>query len=284
VTLQLTKSEKKVLVFFVILIPLIFAFLYFNYLNPLMTNVKSKELQLDSNQQVYNAVLNEKSGIQETIVEKTELLQKRLPVKPLIDHFILDLEKAELLSDSVITQMDFSADEAEEGTTSIGDAINGGSGLNENNYDSESQKTLAEGNNSTPIAKLPVNLTIQSPSYFSLEKFLVTIESLERIITVESISFSGQPEQQQAVEPNSSFVQPEQQETVESNILSGQSEQQQAVEQNSFSGQPFQRQAITPITYQVSLSLYYMPTLVDLQNELPKIETGEPANKINPLK
>ncbi|HYK74641.1 MAG TPA: type 4a pilus biogenesis protein PilO, partial [Pseudoneobacillus sp.] len=187
-------------------------------------------------------VQKQKSGLQGTIDENTEFLQKRLPVKPLLEQFILDLEKAEIFSDSLIQQMNFGATGDEETNSTMDQAL----GLSyKRNDGTEVSAEAVEGEVAEPlpsgVVKIPVNLSIQSPSYFDLEKFLDTIENLDRIVTVESINFSGQPE-----------------------ITELQQEQQ-------------------PITYQVTLSLYYLPGLVDLQNELPQIETGEPANKSNPL-
>jgi type IV pilus assembly protein PilO len=236
VNLQLNKREKKILFFVIILIPLVFSLLYFNYLRPKISVLKTKEQQLASNQQLYNAVLEQKNDLQETIEENTEFLQERLPVQPLIDQFILDLEKAELLSNSIILQIGFGGEsQTGEGTNSPEDSVTDGLEVNNDsvNTDPQTGETL-----STPVSTIPVSLTVESPTYFDLEQFLHTLENLERIVTVESISFSGQSEQQ---------------------VPSA------------------------PINYQVSLSLYYMPGLDDLQNELPKIETGDPANKKNPL-
>jgi type IV pilus assembly protein PilO len=236
VNLQLNKREKKILFFVIILIPLVFSLLYFNYLRPKISVLKTKEQQLASNQQLYNAVLEQKNDLQEIIEENTEFLQERLPVQPLIDQFILDLEKAELLSNSIILQIGFGGEsQTGEGTNSPEDSVTDEFEVNNDsvNTDPQTGETL-----STPVSTIPVSLTVESPTYFDLEQFLHTLENLERIVTVESISFSGQSEQQVSS---------------------------------------------APINYQVSLSLYYMPGLDDLQNELPKIETGDPANKKNPL-
>ncbi|MFD2446223.1 type 4a pilus biogenesis protein PilO [Bacillus sp. CGMCC 1.16607] len=236
-TLQLNKKEKKILLFLFILIPLLLSLLYFNYVQPLKANVKTKRQQLHANEKLYAAVIDQKGGLQGTIEENTEYLQKRLPVKPLIDQFILDLEKAEILSNSTIVQMGFNSKNEDE-TTALEDvaALNNQQAKNTEQVDPVQEETLPGG-----IVKLPVDLLIESPSYYDLEKFLDTVEKLDRIVTVESVNFSGQPE-----------------------ITELQEEPQ-------------------TIKYQVSLSIYYLPGLADLQKELPKIESGEPANKKNPL-
>ncbi len=42
-------------------------------------------------------------------------------------------------------------------------------------------------------------------------------------------------------------------------------------------------QSEQPIRYQVKIAAFYMPSLVDLIDQLPKMETPEPANKKTPL-
>jgi type IV pilus assembly protein PilO len=238
-TLQINDKEKKILIFSTLIIILMFTLVYFNYIQPLMTEVDSKQRELNSAQQLYDAVLNQKDGIGEIIEENTEMLQKRLPVKPLIDQFILDLEKAEILSDSLILQMGFASSAGEEVTSALEAAANLNYSIGENSESEEGaavSETLPSG-----IVKIPITLVIESPSYYHLEKFLQTLENLDRIVSVESINFSGQPEITELL----------------------------ATTEN--------------INYNVSLSVYYMPGLIDLEKELPKVETGEPANKKNPL-
>ncbi|WP_442595249.1 type 4a pilus biogenesis protein PilO [Neobacillus sp. D3-1R] len=241
-TLQLNKKEKKMVLFIFIIIPLLFIMLYFNYLQPLMADVDSRQQQLKANEKLYETVQKQKSGLKGSIEENTEFLQQRLPVKPLMDQFILDLEKAEILSNSLIQSMSFGSKGEDETNSTMDQALgltyqrNDGTEVTEDAAESEISETLPSG-----IVKIPVNLSIKSPSYFELEKFLDTVENLDRIVMVESINFSSQPE-----------------------ITDLQQEQ-------------------VPLIYQVTLSLYYLPGLVDLQKELPQIETGEPANKRNPL-
>lgn len=237
--LHLSKKEKKVLLFGTVLILLLLLLLYLNFIQPLLSEVQSKTKQLESNQQLYQSILSQKTVEEDTVVENSQYLQKRLPVQPLTNQFILDLEKAETISNSLILQMNFESGKTEENTTA------GDVSLTEQPEGATSQASTPEGESPIPlptgIEKLKVNLVIQSKSYFGLETFLETIENLDRIVTIESISFSGNPE-----------------------ITS-------------------LEQANQTLTYQVSLSLYYMPGLGDLQNELPKVDSGEPGNKSNPL-
>jgi type IV pilus assembly protein PilO len=234
VTLQFSKNEKKIFLFGILISILIYLFVYFNFLQPLKTNLKSLDNQYKMAEQSYESVINQKTDVKETVIENSQYLQKRLPVEPLLNQFILDLEKAETMSNSLITNMSFGT--GNEGNQSNVDEEGQTLEQNEANTDLTNESVQPAG-----IEKITVNLLIQSPSYFDLEKFIDTIENLERIVTVESINFSGSSE------------------------VTSLGELQQ------------------PLNYQVSLTLYYMPGLEDLQKDLPKIDSGEPASKRNPL-
>jgi type IV pilus assembly protein PilO len=235
-TLQLSKNEKKILLFGLLVILLIFVFVYFQYLHPLKTTVQHKENQFHSAQQSYQAILSQQTEDTDTVVENSQFLQKRLPVEPLLNQFILDLEKAETMSNSLILNMGFGVQMSEEETDSNFDV--------QQQSETTSSEVTTDNAQPTGINKISVTLSIQSPSYFDLERFIETIENLDRIVTVDSINFSGASE-------------------VTSINQVGQSNQ--------------------PLNYQVLLTVYYMPVLEDLQNELPKVESGEPANKRNPF-
>ena len=43
----------------------------------------------------------------------------------------------------------------------------------------------------TGLKKLTVSLSVESPTYEDLEKFIETLESLKRIVVVESINYTG---------------------------------------------------------------------------------------------
>ncbi|MHC0037478.1 hypothetical protein [Pseudoneobacillus sp. C159] len=237
-TLQFSKNEKKILLFGFLVIILLFVFVYFQYLQPLKTVVQTKKNQLDTVEQSYQALINQHTEATDTVVENSQFLQKRLPVDPLLNQFILDLEKAETMSNSLILNMGFGEEKKEDETES-----NTILGISQQQETTNSE-VITDTAQPTGIQKLSVALTIQSPSYFDLEKFIETIESLDRIVTVESINFSGSPE-------------------VNSLGQADQSNQS--------------------LNYQVELTIYYMPGLAELQNELPKVESGEPANKKNPF-
>lgn len=90
-------------------------------------------------------------------------LQKRVPVQPFVEQFLLDIEKAEVVSNSEVLSLTFQEGETVEGPP-------------------------------TPIQKLTVNISVRSPSYFALEQFIDVLERSKRIVSVDSLSFTGYEE------------------------------------------------------------------------------------------
>lgn len=90
-------------------------------------------------------------------------LQKRVPVQPFVEQFLLDIEKAEVVSNSEVLSLTFQEGENVEGPP-------------------------------TPIQKLTVNISVHSPSYFALEQFIDVLERSKRIVSVDSLSFTGYEE------------------------------------------------------------------------------------------
>ncbi|OSX55248.1 type 4a pilus biogenesis protein PilO [Anoxybacillus ayderensis] len=90
-------------------------------------------------------------------------LQKRVPVQPFVEQFLLDIEKAEVVSNSTVLSLTFQEGENVEGPP-------------------------------TPIQKLTVNISVRSPSYFALEQFIDVLERSKRIVSVDSLSFTGYEE------------------------------------------------------------------------------------------
>ncbi|AXM89622.1 pilus assembly protein PilO [Anoxybacillus ayderensis] len=90
-------------------------------------------------------------------------LQKRVPVQPFVEQFLLDIEKAEVVSNSEVLSLTFQEGENVEGPP-------------------------------TPIQKLTVNISVRSPSYFALEQFIDVLERSKRIVSVDSLSFTGYEE------------------------------------------------------------------------------------------
>lgn len=254
--LRLSKIDKIILFIGVLLLVLLIAFAQFIKLTPLKSDVSMKQQSLKTEQKLLEVVTQNKVDDTAKVVEDTRELQKKVPVKPLLEQFILDLEKAETVSNSVISSMSFSKDAdvtiaipdttTETNTTDQSNAATQETTTTEQSSATTQEATATTDQAAAPTAsnglkKLTVSLSVESPTYEDLEKFIQTLESLERIVVVESISYSGGEE-----------------------ITS-------------------LDQELEKLSYSLTISAYYLPTLDDLIAELPKIDAPAPANKTNPL-
>jgi type IV pilus assembly protein PilO len=241
--LSLSKKNKLILLFSALLFVLFIVFAQFILLAPLNTDLKLKEQTLETEQQLVDSMMQNQVVESAEVTEGTRELQKRVPVTPLQEQFILDLEKAENVSNSKISSMSFTIDvdviESNQAGTENTDTAESTQATDGTTTDPATQQNAHEASNG--LKKLTVSLSVESPTYEDLEKFIETLESLKRIVVVESINYTGGEE-----------------------ITSLEKEYE-------------------PLSYSLTISAYYLPNLDDLIAELPKIDAPAPANKKNPL-
>lgn len=240
-----SKKHKLILLVAILLILLLVVFAQFLKLSPLKSDLTSKEQTLASEQTLLESISQKKLDETKKVTEDTRELQKKVPVTPLQEQFILDLEKAENVSNSKISSMGFSKDVDVTLPTEPAPATENTEGTETPEVETV-QDSTAEQVAPAPasgLKKLTVNLNIESPTYEDIEIFISTLESLKRIVVVESINYTGKEE-----------------------ITSLDSEK-----------------GNEPLKYTLTVSAYYLPGLEDLIAELPKIDAPAPANKKNPL-
>jgi type IV pilus assembly protein PilO len=247
--LSLSKKNKLILLISTLLLVLAIVFAQFILLAPLKSDIKIKEQTLVTEQQLLDSITENKAEETVEVTEGTRELQKRVPVTPLQEQFILDLEKAENVSNSKISSMSFTIDadvtiDGNQAGTENSDTAESTPATDEIPTDGTTTDPATQQNApaaSNGLKKLTVSLSVESPTYEDLEKFIETLESLKRIVVVESINYTGGEE---------------------ITMLEKEDE---------------------PLSYSLTVSAYYLPTLNDLIAELPKIDAPAPANKKNPL-
>lgn len=240
-----------------LLLPILGLVLFYMFsVLPQKQEVERLEAQVSQNEDVIR-VLEEKENNKQAESFDTNALQRMVPVKPLVDQFILDLNQAELVSRSKIQQLDFvdevlnPAQYAEESTSE--ETSEDGQ---ENPPDVATEETSEDAPEAPPneigeaVAGLPegiqsvnVSMAMASDNYPSLRTFLKSIEGLPRMAMVSGLSFTGKPE---AVSLD------EGEETKE-------------------------------LLYTADVSTFYIPSLTDLAEQTPSIDYPEPADKENPL-
>jgi type IV pilus assembly protein PilO len=189
-TSRLGKKEKLLLFSGLLLILALIAFGYFIFIQPLRTTVQQKEMELETQQKLLDVIESREIESPGELVESSVNLQKQIPVEPLLEQFIIDLEMAETVSNSQILSVSFS-DEGAGGTegnqTPTTQPIDGTENTGITNEAQTFQRP--EG-----IKEISVDLSIESESYFDLEEFIDTLEKLDRIVEINSVNFSGPPE------------------------------------------------------------------------------------------
>ena len=243
--LSFSKKHKLILLVGILLIVLLVVFAQFFKLSPLKSDLETKEQTLATEKKLLESITQKKLDETKQVTEDTRELQKKVPVSALQEQFILDLEKAENVSNSKILSMGFSkdADVPMEPVTPSASETAETTEVPEVKTVQETQAEQAAPATTTGLKKLTVNLSVESPKYEDIEKFIATLESLKRIVVVESINYSGGEE--------ITTLDPE--------------------------------KVDEPLSYTLTVSAYYLPGLDDLIAELPKIDAPAPANKKNPL-
>ncbi len=244
---RLTKKETLIIsvIFLLVVAGILNSYLFI--ILPVQATLQTSEVELKQEEALLSTIEASVTNKQEQAFQGTMELQKKLPVEPLLEQFLLDLEKAEIISGSFITSMSFGEKGIEEATNLVEEYIQETQGIlagdtkETNDVKQTDQGRTAEGMIPEGVERLTVNLTVESPSYFELEAFLKALEDLRRITKIDELSFSGNEEVVTTDSP------PEK------------------------------------LTYTLTVSTFYYPKLEELRGQLPPLEVPNPSRKINPL-
>jgi type IV pilus assembly protein PilO len=217
----------------------------------LNNELKSKQAELKMANQQLTIIENKLSNITVETANSTMKLQKHIPVKRSVEQLMLEIEKAEVISNvqiSTIAMGSAGSDESIEAARQESNETQTQANENEPNttetastsvLDEETEKqavVLPSG-----IKKTPFTISGEAKNYFELEKFLESLQGLQRKITLDNLSFKG---------------------------LNEVTDNEQEMEK---------------ISFDLSISAFYFPKLEDLRKELPPIDTPEISNKKNPF-
>jgi type IV pilus assembly protein PilO len=248
VNLHLSKKQVWLFILAFFLFIGLFAGGYYLLLAPLNQKIDRKESELNMLNKETAIIESRLNQIKEETVLSTMELQKQVPVKRLLDQLLLDVEKAEIVSDTYISEIRLNGTEGDE---TIENPEDDSVEPTENQTDANSNEENKEENNETSssedatlpngIKKTTITIIGEADTYFEMEKFLDTLQSLQRIVKVESLSFTA-PEEIYKVD-----------------------------------------QERKPVEFEITIAAYYYPKLEDLQKELPPLDTPSISNKKNPF-
>lgn len=221
---------------------------YFEMLSPLHQKIEMVGTEIKQQETFLEKIKQPEQEAAPVSIENTYSLQEEVPVKPLVDQLMLQFEKAEVLSDSLILTMQFSDEEASEDGEE--ESRKEESSAGETEVDNEDGTVQNEDEiNVTPealpegVKKITAEMSVVSKDYEGLLKFLRTIEEFKRVTVIEAITFSGQDELTIA----SAETTPEQ------------------------------------LKYEVTIAAYYLPELTEYLKDLPRGDFPAPNGKENPL-
>lgn len=208
----------------------------------LVSPIKSEIERLESNvsmQKKFIDVLKQNQTESDIPVVSSTEIQKKIPVIPLVEQLLLEIEQAENVSGSEITSMSFS--ESDFTLAPTNEPIE--TTEEEETEAAELPITIDPAAITEGLRQVTVTISVQSPGYDELERFLSQIEHQTRITKVDSLSFTGK---QEAVSIN-------------------------------------QEDLDAPLDYTVTVSTFYMPVYPELAEDAPKVNFPTPSEKKNPL-
>lgn len=205
--LNMSKKEQLTVAAIAGFLVLFFAGVYFLVVQPLKTDLDTKKASLKTEEQLLVILQEKEKKTEEFTSASTTQMQFKIPVKPLVEQLILDFEKAETVSGSKILSMNF----AKDGEVSVPEQTDEEKAAGEASTDAAEQTANesetpsgTDGENSEAaqkpvsvlevpegVRKVTVQLSVESPGYEELEKFVAALEDLKRIAIVESIDYTG---------------------------------------------------------------------------------------------
>jgi type IV pilus assembly protein PilO len=157
------KKPLVIIIMASLVVGLLFFYVYSNVISPIEAENErlAKKLQLEK--QMLATISQQVSDTTKENMLHLKTSHDKVPAKANIGQFLLSLERAEVVSDSLILSMDIVERVVEE--------------------------DMEEG-----PEQITVTLSVVSPNYFSMQSFLTSIEENKRITTVDSLIFTGEDE------------------------------------------------------------------------------------------
>lgn len=223
---------------------------YYLMIQPLKQQVSQVHQEIQTEEKLL-AVIQQKDQKVDEVVRSTVQLQGKVPVAPLVDQILLRFDEAAIVTDSSIQAYAFN-DEDQSVESSLEERTKPKTFELQNPLERIEEQNQGE-TPSTDAAPLPqgikrvtANLSVASPNYVQLEQFLTRLEKQKRITTVQSLSFTGNPE-----------------------VLNVDDGDQLDLKKE--------------VSYQVQVSTFYAPELQELIKDLPYVKYPAPGKRTNPL-
>ncbi|RAP74743.1 hypothetical protein [Paenibacillus montanisoli] len=240
------QKRNAALALLFVLLGVAFAMTYSFVIHAPSKELEQTKQQLEQEKQLLAAV-DERLVKQQGELQSTLNLQRKLPVEPLIDQYLLDLEKVELLSGSQLQNIGISEGDAAalfanpNAAAAANVQTDTGGNQEAQGTTQEAQPQAEQTPDASAVKRLTFSLSVNTPDYSHMLKFVKKLEELQRVSKIDSFSFTGGQESAGAVPGGSGMK------------------------------------------FTVTVSTFYVSQMDELKNGLPWVEYPKPANKSNPL-
>jgi type IV pilus assembly protein PilO len=184
--LQFSKKEIFILISGMFMVLVLYFIITITYLNPLKESVLQKEQQLKTEKQLHAAYEKRLHAVPSGEIKSASELYKIIPKEPFTEQLILNFEKAEIVSESTITFMEFGEGNSADQKETAANPDNESDGSSSNDRNGEIVNSMPEG-----LQKTSVTLSVEAKGYEGLEKFIQVLEESKREVIIESIDFEG---------------------------------------------------------------------------------------------
>ncbi|MYL50196.1 hypothetical protein GLV98_11920 [Halobacillus litoralis] len=165
-------------------------------LAPYKEEVVEKEAALTQEQKILSAIENNQEGNEREQILTSRTIQQQLPVIPLMDQLLIGLDRAENASTSLINSMAISDSESSIPMIEPENEreANGVNNDEEENVDKDVVEAPVEDEAVELIEglhTLQLTVDVTSENYDEMISFMKEIQSLSRVIQIESIQFDA---------------------------------------------------------------------------------------------
>lgn len=181
--LHFSKGQLLFLFGFLLVVTLCLVYTYFSYFQ----TIELQKEQLQSDLKLQNALLSkakEETDAGQSDKSAASLLKEQLPTSPLVDQYMLDLEKAEGIAGLTIQNIVFQDTKQSLIVENEDD---------ETKTDNTKQNTTQQANASAPTV-IKWTVDVKFDVYEQLQAFLKELEKMNRLTTIQNIEFSGRSE------------------------------------------------------------------------------------------
>ncbi|MGJ9383071.1 hypothetical protein [Salipaludibacillus sp. CF4.18] len=179
---------------------------YLLVIQPLNEQISDQEDQLMTEEDILYSLENSQEETVEYEDHQITSLLKRVPVHPWIDHWMIDIERLEIVSDISIEEFVFSKDillrpsfdnieeESEEAEERITDQNEPAEELDTDIEDVEDPVVVETDSTQQDINGITASLTGHAETYENIYDYIAEIEKLERFTEVYSLYFQAPSE------------------------------------------------------------------------------------------